>query len=237
MSRISRGRRLVMGLGVIALGVCAALPFRRTSKLANGDSLRSDSTDTRLGADVALQVPGQQAVKERLVTPKPGWPTDEEVPVDTQPLRTPADWTAPKQPPPLADAYRPLFRPEPSTTKTGGHLVAKRAARPAGPLKRLRRHTVHDGDTLEKLAQRYLGNAGRADEIMSANTTRISDRDVLPIGVEIVIPRRAEKSHRPTTNRVKDAAEAERPSGSTGLVPLPSQLRMAPKTSNRVDRP
>lgn len=50
-------------------------------------------------------------------------------------------------------------------------------------------HTVRDGDTLARLAQRYLGSAARAGEILSANRAVLASPDPLPIGVELKIPR------------------------------------------------
>lgn len=51
-------------------------------------------------------------------------------------------------------------------------------------------HTVVDGDTLPALAQRYLGSPDRAGELYEANRDVISDPKLLPIGVEIKLPRR-----------------------------------------------
>jgi nucleoid-associated protein YgaU len=51
-----------------------------------------------------------------------------------------------------------------------------------------RKHRVRDGDTLASLAERFLGDAKRADELLAANRERISDPELLPIGVELVIP-------------------------------------------------
>lgn len=51
-----------------------------------------------------------------------------------------------------------------------------------------RRHVIRDGDSLESLAERFLGNADRAGEIFDANRGLLTRRDLLPIGVEITIP-------------------------------------------------
>ncbi len=59
------------------------------------------------------------------------------------------------------------------------------------PARAPRRHTIHDGDTLESLAQRYLGDGQRAGEILEANRDVLADPQLLPIGVTIVIPRSA----------------------------------------------
>jgi nucleoid-associated protein YgaU len=51
-----------------------------------------------------------------------------------------------------------------------------------------RKHRVRDGDTLAGLAERFLGDAKRADELLAANREQITDPELLPIGVELVIP-------------------------------------------------
>jgi nucleoid-associated protein YgaU len=54
----------------------------------------------------------------------------------------------------------------------------------AGP----RKHRVRDGDTLENLAERFLGDATRAQELLEANRESIANPELLPIGAELVIP-------------------------------------------------
>ncbi len=49
------------------------------------------------------------------------------------------------------------------------------------------RHRVVDGDSLEALAERYLGAAQRADEIYQANRERLTSPELLPIGAELSI--------------------------------------------------
>lgn len=49
-------------------------------------------------------------------------------------------------------------------------------------------HKIVDGDTLEKLAERYLGSADRYMEIYEANRFLLPGPEVLPIGVELKIP-------------------------------------------------
>lgn len=82
-----------------------------------------------------------------------------------------------------------------------------------------RLHRVADGDTLESIAQQYFGSALRADEIRRANTETLPNPNVLPIGIELVIPNLNESG--PTTtnaalpsapkqNKTLDAAEISR---------------------------
>lgn len=49
-------------------------------------------------------------------------------------------------------------------------------------------HRVADGDTLEEIARRYLGNKTRARDIFTANRDRLDDPKLLPIGVRLRIP-------------------------------------------------
>jgi nucleoid-associated protein YgaU len=51
-------------------------------------------------------------------------------------------------------------------------------------------HKVVDGDTLELLAEHYLGFSARATEIFETNRGVLSDPEILPIGVELKIPLR-----------------------------------------------
>jgi len=62
-------------------------------------------------------------------------------------------------------------------------IVARQAKTP-------RVHKIVDGDTLRDLAQLYLGSADRAMEIFHANRDVLTDQNLLPIGVELKIPRK-----------------------------------------------
>lgn len=53
-----------------------------------------------------------------------------------------------------------------------------------------RTHIVVDGDSLDRLAERYLDNARLGDEIYRLNRDVLTGPDVLPIGVELKIPDR-----------------------------------------------
>jgi hypothetical protein len=51
-----------------------------------------------------------------------------------------------------------------------------------------RLHVVVDGDSLARLAGRYLDDPQRANEIFELNRNLLSDPELLPIGAEIAIP-------------------------------------------------
>jgi len=69
------------------------------------------------------------------------------------------------------------WRPEP--------LV--RSTRPPG---KPRPYRLRDGDTLEKIAERLLGSRERAKEIFEANRDVLTQPDLLPIGITIILPPR-----------------------------------------------
>jgi nucleoid-associated protein YgaU len=56
-----------------------------------------------------------------------------------------------------------------------------------------RTHIIVDGDSLPKLADRYLGDPSRGQEIFLANQGILTDPDLLPIGVELTIPPRPQR--------------------------------------------
>ncbi len=73
--------------------------------------------------------------------------------------------------------------------------AAKEAQAKPGPL--WRKHRIVEGDTLTALAQRYLGDGGRAGEIHVANLDRLADPEILPLGVTLLIPPRVETARVP----------------------------------------
>ncbi|MCC9604804.1 hypothetical protein LOC68_26175 [Blastopirellula sp. JC732] len=94
------------------------------------------------------------------------------------------------------------------------------------PAQPRRRHRLVDGDTLPKLAERYLGRADLSWAIYEANRGVLSDPDLLPLKVEITIPGSDE------LNAVQQQQGSVSASSSTmqPLVPLGTQphLRMTP---------
>lgn len=83
-----------------------------------------------------------------------------------------------------------------------------------------RKHKVIDGDTLARIAERYLGDASRQGEILALNRETIRTPELLPIGVTLKIPPR-------------DADAIGRRESAT--LPTSDDLRMVP--IRREDRP
>lgn len=116
----------------------------------------------------------------------------------------------PADPPagPNAVAAKPAIaeaRPKPKSRKTAPETTP-------------RRHRIAEGDTLTRLAEKYLGSRDRYLDLFQANAEVLFDPRLIPIGVEIVIPDRdtvvAQAAPAPAPSA--DAApDAERPTGES----------------------
>ncbi|MBR6436478.1 MAG: hypothetical protein IKS45_08225 [Thermoguttaceae bacterium] len=51
-----------------------------------------------------------------------------------------------------------------------------------------RRHTTVNGDKLDILAERYLHDSSRWGEIYNLNSNQLTNKDVVPIGIVLIIP-------------------------------------------------
>ncbi|MGE0610185.1 MAG: LysM peptidoglycan-binding domain-containing protein [Pirellulales bacterium] len=166
--------------GVVATGLVVALLFRKPSKPPGEDTLAPAVVLTRPAMnEVPPRVGQPEAVIER---PASGVPSAVVVPA-TAGNPPSVDAPLPDQKP-----LQPWVDPQPPRIglKFPGTDLPAAAAEPSEP--KLRTHRVHDGDTLEKLARRYLGDSSRAAEIMEANRDLLCSPDLLPIGLELRIP-------------------------------------------------
>ncbi len=204
-----------MGLSVIAMGLVCAFPFRhptRDNAVVVGPLMDHSSP---LDEGVPLQVPGQQALESFPASALRPLPVTQEPPGESETVAVEEPLLVATQPPKLPDQYRPLFRPENVEQLNTGGVGQPPAMDVQSTRKPVKQHTIHDGDTLESLARRYYGDPERAGDILEANRAVLSDPQVMPIGVKIVIPRQGEDHSVAGTSLDADAA-------ARILVPLPA---------------
>jgi nucleoid-associated protein YgaU len=159
--------KIAMGLCVLFGGFCAAMLFRGETSQATLPS-RTPAKQARIPARVAPpQTPPAAPAAAKSPAPTPSRPA-----VVVKPL---------PPPPPLAPKYPGNDVPAPR--RNGSMEMMLPFAQTAST------HRIVDGDTLEGLAQLYLGSPARAREIFDANRDVLSDPRLLPIGVELKIPR------------------------------------------------
>jgi len=76
-----------------------------------------------------------------------------------------------------------------TAAKATANTAAARARRKANGAAQTM-HTVKSGDTLSKLAKKYLGDANRYPEIFKANQPMLTDPDMINVGQVLRIPRK-----------------------------------------------
>lgn len=131
-------------------------------------------------------------------------------------------------PPDLARAF-PEGSPSENPSGVNGSLIAAQlgGSAPARPwddagadgADELRTHRVADGDTLSKLAQRYLGAGARYLEIFELNRGTLATPNVLPIGATLRIPPRGGAAA-PTETNPLDAGTAGAWGAGRPLTPI-----------------
>jgi phage tail protein X len=174
MKKMDSSVRIAAASGVLLGGILVALIFRH-------DSPQGQTAVGRSG--------------DRLILRK--WPE-------------PPDIGAAAEPPGHnATILMPTDPGQPRPVLSGGHVAADGQDRsawgasiglPSSTHRDLppRTHKIVDGDTLESLADRYLGSADRSLEIYEANRDVLPTSKLLPIGVELKIPP-SEGRPRPST--------------------------------------
>jgi hypothetical protein len=178
-----RGYRLLIVAAILAGGACAAWPYKlpHPSDPPEAPPLRQVVDVPLRRADVLIETGGPTSdspAGEALGQASgPYWEYD--APVEKAAGPQPEQHLAPD----LAAHYTPLdgFRP-----------TSWRPA-PVAPLpkrSRSRQHRLTDGDSLESLAERYLGDRARAGEIYEVNREVLPAADLLPLGKIIRIPPR-----------------------------------------------
>ncbi|EAQ81256.1 hypothetical protein DSM3645_22731 [Blastopirellula marina DSM 3645] len=155
---------------------------------------------------VQSSVESPDAPREPANDPKSRWQPQTTSIVVNKPIMPPAEMRQTQQPPSSHVAHAP-----------------PQSLAPAQPR---RRHRLVDGDTLPKLAERYLGRADLDWAIFEANRDVLSDPQLLPLKVEIDIPAASE------VDSIRQGTQTATPTAMQPLQPLGSHshLRLVPLT-------
>ena len=201
-------KRLFVGMWVVGVGLVASLPFHQKQS----PNHRVEQTQTSDQELLWLSIPSAQELASR-----PSLPLPEQTRPDSRPTppvvkrRPPAQrksiaLDSIPQPPDLADEFEWLGDGLPTTGpvvplsnesyRRGGGAASAVAAREDSSEspdsldieQRTLEHHIADGDSLETLAQYYLGSPTRWNEIYDVNRERLSDPQLLPIGAMLRIP-------------------------------------------------
>jgi hypothetical protein len=170
------------------------------SSISSAPIGESDSPHARLRNEAPrpVGVDPQSPVAIRRLPPEGGDAPDPYKVADTK--AAPQAWSAPAL---LNAGYTATAPPPPSALRASYSAPANIAAenqvsQPTWPAPdeaaESRTHVVVDGDSLERIASRYLSDPQRSREIFELNRSVLSSPDLLPIGAELKIPERVTSS-------------------------------------------
>jgi nucleoid-associated protein YgaU len=165
---VTRRQKLLAAGLVLAAGVGLSWPLRRAEPLPSARLSVTPSVAVSASPGPTQVVIAAEPSKDR-VDPAPSLHDDRQDPF----AKTPAAALTT-----LDDAS--IF----STVSNGPPMGT--AAVDAGPAHQI--HVVHEGDSLGRLAKRYLGDEGRALELFDLNRDVLDNPHVLRIGVELRVP-------------------------------------------------
>ncbi len=195
---MSRAKKLFVVSLVLTLGIGLAWPFRsvapefaptepsNASFMPIGEAVTQQTRLAPLPERSARATPTSErhvAAKmastgdEAVVAPAPvGLDVENHPALANHSLKGPTTGPVPDRPAEFVRDARPAYT-------TGSPAPTEESAWPEEVV-----HIVRNGDTLEKLAQRYLGDEGRALELFDLNREQLSNPHLLPIGAELRIP-------------------------------------------------
>ena len=199
---MTRRRKLLTAGGIVVLGMVLAWPFRRTAGDVDpavdpmhipADAPRASNGDPIANLQPAANVPTAPAqVAAQMASTNPSGETSkpsdglESFDIANHPALTEdkAASVGEQSSPPTSSpaATQPAYNT--------GDLAPKTAA-DGWPAELI--HVVANGDTLERLAQRYLNDPGRALDIFDLNRDQLSNPHLLPIGVELRVPQNPDR--------------------------------------------
>ncbi len=158
---IARRHKLIAAAAVLVIGMLAAWPLRRTEPLMSGTVVPAANPPA------ATSLSPITANGPLNALPDSNFETTAAHAQLSGTSAIPVATTLTKQ----------LIAP--STGSVSGNELAE-------PAERI--HIVHEGDSLERLAKRYLDDAGRAMEIFELNRGALANPHLLPLGAELRIP-------------------------------------------------
>jgi nucleoid-associated protein YgaU len=185
-----RAKRILLAAGVVLAGVVTALPFRQSPP---PHVIQRAPAVTPLA--LTLRKPDAPLELAPRIEASPASERDDvsDTTTDTK-SRDPrtADLSNLAPPPALPVS----FQPSTASTPTSDWKPESLTIAPRTPPKP-RPYRLRDGDTLEKIAERLLGDPTRAAEIFQSNRDLLDRPDLLPVGVVIKLPPRplAESAH------------------------------------------
>lgn len=181
-----RASRLFIFAGTLATGLCAAWPFRHDSPpVARPPAAAIPLELTLRRQDVMLHASGGN--ENSPATGLEASTISSRTPAARKLQLTSLENLGP--PPELPVAFQPQSEPAEPMAKTPDEARAE-ALSTTNRFARPRSYRLRDGDTLEKLAERFLGSRDRATDIFEANRETLARPDLLPVGTTITIPPR-----------------------------------------------
>ena len=193
---MQRGKKITAALVLLGLGLGTAMLFRRAEAPATSETPHRPAPQKEalvLRESHAEHLP--RSLSSGVIPLKPAKGAKPPRDLDA-PMAMPPKISAPPELPAVFDrslansaaedprGVAALAKLEAMTSLSNSSTI------PPGPAP-LRMHKIVDGDTLARLAQRFLGDANRYEEIYALNESHLPDPNILPIGVQLIIPPRA----------------------------------------------
>ncbi|WP_148073598.1 LysM peptidoglycan-binding domain-containing protein [Bythopirellula goksoeyrii] len=197
---MSRSRKLLTAIAILTLGIVLSWPFRQTQESSDSSAHNVDDFPRAINGDpITMDSSGSEPheldvpVAPAHVSARMASTNDSPEPPSNQALES---FDLANHP---AMQSHPIVSHEDDSSPDIG--ATSGVARPAYSVAEIESgsntpddwpqevlHVVCNGDTLERLAERYLDDPGRGLEIFDLNRDQLSNPYLLPIGVELRIP-------------------------------------------------
>lgn len=174
---VPRKPKLIAAAAVLAVGLGLAWPWRRGETMPT-PVLPVSTPSTSFGS-----VPQPQIMSAPAAAPIPVSATT----IGMSGMPVPSDLISAGGSPQLVTVAKPAA-PEAGQFSLPDALPGIEATEALAASARERTYIIQEGDSLERLAQRYLGDEGRAVEIFDLNRQVLENPHILPIGTELKIP-------------------------------------------------